>query len=61
MGKTLKSGKAINRLIRAQRSEEVLGGLPLQSVRVLDMAIVVAAPCAATLMSGFGSERSNLF
>jgi crotonobetainyl-CoA:carnitine CoA-transferase CaiB-like acyl-CoA transferase len=56
MGKTLKSGEDISRFIRAQRSEEVLGGLPLQGVRVLDMATVVAAPYAATLMGDFGAE-----
>ena len=46
----------INRLIRTQRSEERITGLPLKDIRVLDMATVLAAPFAATLLGDFGAE-----
>ncbi|MBW1710612.1 MAG: CoA transferase [Deltaproteobacteria bacterium] len=46
----------MNKFIREQRSAARTGPLPLHDIRVIDLATVVAAPFAATLMSDFGAE-----
>jgi len=46
----------LNRLIREQRSEGSTAGLPLRDVRVIDLATVMAAPFAATLLGDFGAD-----
>ncbi|NIO21950.1 MAG: CoA transferase, partial [Candidatus Aenigmarchaeota archaeon] len=52
----MKSQDELNCYIRDQRSEENLAGLPLRDIRVIDLATVLAAPFAATLMGDFGAE-----
>ncbi|MBW2092121.1 MAG: CoA transferase, partial [Deltaproteobacteria bacterium] len=46
----------MNFFIREQRSEKEIAALPLKDIRILDLATVVAAPFAATLMSDFGAD-----
>ncbi len=52
----MRSKEEINRFVRDQRSEAALKGLPLKDIRVIDVASVVAAPYAATLLCYFGAE-----
>lgn len=52
----MRSKKELNRFLRDQRTDEALKGLPLQDIRVIDVASVVAAPYAATLLGDFGAE-----
>ena len=42
--------------IAAQRRREDLAELPLAGIRVIDMATVIAAPYAATLLGDYGAE-----
>jgi len=42
--------------IKAQRVAENYVGLPLKDLRVIDMATVMAAPFAATLLGDYGAE-----
>jgi len=42
--------------IAAQRRQEHFAGLPLAGIRVIDMATVMAAPYAATLLGDYGAE-----
>ena len=51
-----RSQEELNRYIRARRSAEATAGLPLRDLRVIDMATVMAAPFAATLLGDFGAE-----
>jgi len=50
------SYKTMNDFIREQRSAKEITALPLKDIRIIDLATVVAAPFAATLMSDFGAE-----
>ena len=50
------SQEALNDFIRSQRSEDNVSKLPLKDIRVIDMASVMAAPFAATLMGDFGAD-----
>ena len=46
----------LNHYICDQRSKENVAGLPLNDIRVIDMATVMAAPFGATLLGDFGAE-----
>lgn len=46
----------LSQFIAAQRGEPATAGLPLAGVRVIDMATVMAAPYAATLLGDYGAE-----
>lgn len=46
----------MNEFIRKQRDLRQNSALPLKDIRVLDLAAVVAAPFAATLLGDFGAE-----
>jgi crotonobetainyl-CoA:carnitine CoA-transferase CaiB-like acyl-CoA transferase len=46
----------LSHFIAAQRAESATAGLPLAGVRVIDMATVMAAPYAATLLGDYGAE-----
>jgi crotonobetainyl-CoA:carnitine CoA-transferase CaiB-like acyl-CoA transferase len=48
--------KDLNSFIRQQRAKEKFRGLPLEGIRVIDMATVMAAPYTATLMGDYGAE-----
>jgi crotonobetainyl-CoA:carnitine CoA-transferase CaiB-like acyl-CoA transferase len=48
--------KALDDFIQGQRIEEQVQGLPLKSLRVIDLSTIVAAPFAATLLSDMGAE-----
>lgn len=52
----MRSREELNRFLRDQRTDEALKGLPLRDIRVIDVASVVAAPYAATLLADFGAE-----
>jgi len=52
----VESKDKLNRFIRDQRSEAKVSDLPLKDLRIIDMATVLAAPFAATLMGDFGAE-----
>ncbi len=52
----MKSAHELSAFIAAQRREEHLAGLPLAGIRVIDMATVLAAPYAATLLGDYGAE-----
>ena len=52
----MRSREDLNRLIRGQRTEANTAELPLKNIRVIDLATVLAAPFAATLMGDFGAE-----
>lgn len=52
----MKSANELSAFIAAQRREELLEGLPLAGVRVIDLATVLAAPYAATLLGDYGAE-----
>jgi crotonobetainyl-CoA:carnitine CoA-transferase CaiB-like acyl-CoA transferase len=52
----MKSKDELSAYIAAQRREENLAGLPLAGIRVIDMATVMAAPYAATLLGDYGAE-----
>jgi crotonobetainyl-CoA:carnitine CoA-transferase CaiB-like acyl-CoA transferase len=50
----------LNAFIREQRKGETKQGFPLRDIRVLDMATVMAAPFAATLLGDLGAEVIKL-
>ncbi len=50
------SGERLSDFIRRQRAYRQGGELPLKDLRVIDLATVVAAPFAATLLGDFGAE-----
>jgi len=50
------SKKNLNRFIRQQLAPENAAGLPLAGTRIIDMATVMAAPYAATLLGDYGAE-----
>jgi formyl-CoA transferase len=50
------SKKNLNRFIRHQLAPENAAGLPLAGTRIIDMATVMAAPYAATLLGDYGAE-----
>lgn len=52
----MKSEGEFLEFIAAQRREESFAGLPLAGIRVIDMATVMAAPYAATLLGDYGAE-----
>ena len=52
----MRSVEDISRFIAEQRSEKNFTGLPLKGIRVIDMATVMAAPYAATLLGDYGAE-----
>lgn len=52
----MKSEGEFLEFIAAQRREENFAGLPLAGIRVIDMATVMAAPYAATLLGDYGAE-----
>jgi crotonobetainyl-CoA:carnitine CoA-transferase CaiB-like acyl-CoA transferase len=52
----MRSAEELSRFIAEQRAEGNLEGLPLKGIRVIDMATVMAAPYAATLMGDYGAE-----
>jgi crotonobetainyl-CoA:carnitine CoA-transferase CaiB-like acyl-CoA transferase len=52
----MRSKEEMNQFIRDQRSEAALKGLPLKDIRIIDVASVVAAPYAATLLGDFGAD-----
>jgi crotonobetainyl-CoA:carnitine CoA-transferase CaiB-like acyl-CoA transferase len=52
----MRTVEGLSQFIAAQRGDEACSGLPLQGVRVLDMATVMAAPYAATLLGDYGAE-----
>ena len=52
----MRSEAELSEFIAAQRQREDLAALPLAGVRVIDMATVIAAPYAATLLGDYGAE-----
>jgi len=52
----MKSEGELLEFIAAQRRKENFAGLPLAGIRVIDMATVMAAPYAATLLGDYGAE-----
>ena len=52
----MRSAEDMSRFITEQRTEENFSGLPLAGIRVIDMATVMAAPYAATLLGDYGAE-----
>ena len=52
----MKSARELSAFIAAQRREENFSGLALRGVRVIDLATVMAAPYAATLLGDYGAE-----
>jgi len=52
----VRSKEQLERFICDQRSEERFAGLPMKDIRVIDMATVIAAPFAATLLGDFGAD-----
>ena len=52
----MRSEAELSEFIAAQRQREDLAELPLAGVRVIDMATVIAAPYAATLLGDYGAE-----
>ena len=46
--------KELNEFISDQRTEDKFARLPLRGLRVIDMATVMAAPFAATLLGDYG-------
>jgi len=52
----MKSEGELLNFIAAQRRKENFAGLPLAGIRVIDMATVMAAPYAATLLGDYGAE-----
>ena len=52
----MKSKQQLRRFIAEQRLPDKFAGLPLKDIRVMDMATVMAAPYAATLLGDFGAE-----
>jgi len=52
----LESNGGLNSFINNQRSEESLAGLPMKDIRIIDMATIMAAPFAATLLGDYGAE-----
>jgi crotonobetainyl-CoA:carnitine CoA-transferase CaiB-like acyl-CoA transferase len=52
----MRSAEELNGFIAQQRNESSFEGLPLKGVRVIDMATVMAAPYAATLLGDYGAE-----
>ncbi|MBL7212282.1 MAG: CoA transferase [Desulfobacteraceae bacterium] len=48
--------KKLNEFILGQRAEVNFARLPLRGLRVIDMATVMAAPFAATLMGDYGAD-----
>jgi crotonobetainyl-CoA:carnitine CoA-transferase CaiB-like acyl-CoA transferase len=52
----MKSADELSEFIASQRQEEQFAGLPLAGIRVIDMATVMAAPYAATLLGDYGAE-----
>jgi len=52
----MKSESELSAFIAAQRREEHFAGMPLAGIRVIDMATVMAAPYAATLLGDYGAE-----
>lgn len=46
----------LNEIIRAFRERRKKSAMPLKDLRIIDMATVVAAPFAATLLGDFGAE-----
>lgn len=52
----MKSKEQLRRFIAGQRLPDKFAGLPLKDIRVIDMATVMAAPFAATLLGDYGAE-----
>jgi crotonobetainyl-CoA:carnitine CoA-transferase CaiB-like acyl-CoA transferase len=52
----MRSAGELSLFIAAQRRDENFSGLPLSGVRVIDLATVMAAPYAATLLGDYGAE-----
>jgi crotonobetainyl-CoA:carnitine CoA-transferase CaiB-like acyl-CoA transferase len=52
----MKSEGELSEFVAAQRRPEHFAGLPLAGIRVIDMATVMAAPYAATLLGDYGAE-----
>ncbi len=52
----MRSVEEMNSYISDQRNKEQSADLPLAGIRVLDMATVIAAPFAATLLGDYGAE-----
>ncbi len=52
----MKSERELSEFIAAQRRQDQYTGLPLAGIRVIDMATVMAAPYAATLLGDYGAE-----
>ena len=52
----MKSERELSEFIAAQRRQDQYAGLPLAGIRVIDMATVMAAPYAATLLGDYGAE-----
>jgi crotonobetainyl-CoA:carnitine CoA-transferase CaiB-like acyl-CoA transferase len=52
----MSSQEEMNRYIRGYIEEQKNSDMPLKDIRVLDLATVVAAPFAATLLGDFGAE-----
>jgi len=52
----MESQESMNNHIRGFMEEQKAGNMPLKDIRVLDLATVVAAPFAATLLGDFGAE-----
>ena len=48
--------KELNEFISDQRTEDKFARLPLRGLRVIDMATVMAAPFAATLLGDYGAD-----
>jgi crotonobetainyl-CoA:carnitine CoA-transferase CaiB-like acyl-CoA transferase len=52
----MQSQEELNRFIRDQRADDNTRGLFLRDIRVIDMATLIAAPFAATLLGDYGAE-----
>jgi formyl-CoA transferase len=52
----MRSAEELSAFISTQRHEDNFSGLPLKGLRVIDIATVLAAPFAATLLSDYGAE-----
>lgn len=52
----MRTKKELNRFISEKRSKVDFTGSPLSGIRVIDMATVMAAPYAATLLGDYGAE-----
>jgi len=56
MGMDMQTQQPLNEFIEKHRAPEQYNDLPLKGVRIIDMATVMAAPYAATILGDYGAE-----